>query len=552
MIRHLQRLGAGSLSIRTTILLIVLVLIIPLVGSGNKTVSAQGVDEQRLETTLLQAYFISVDNFAGPVMMGGIGVPLVPTMVPPEMLQGMMGQMAQMANFDPANMPANPGLLAAIYTSADPRLVSGVEVNPMDFGSMRWDPEGFDTTVTTLDQAMLVMKFVEWAKFFHKGFNGEAILFPTPEMEAFLSLVFTAEGMMISQFVGANLMTTNGYIKSISFENGAREVVDDTIDPFDQAVMLWALSDLMYTLKNTEEFPNLGMLAGQVATPEMMQQLMGMWDQTFELVKSHPVSNVKNRGLAIVALSWYAAAKGDQAPMNEIVATVNFLARGLGTVEVTAFEKAASIRGLIEAWRITGNVDYLNSAMDLWNELNGMWDDKAQTFAPTANATTYEYTPWDAGLIIGALSEIIAATGDEVPSGVKDEATDRFLDFFSGTIVGSGFTHLPVPTPGRSGLLVSNISYDTSDGTWTVNDSRYTTAGAQYAANEMIWIEGSLQGRLTGYPKLPSLQTAEANQPKTPSVGDFVPPAWALVALSVLGILLVGSGALLSIRRRTS
>ena len=550
MINHVHRPGARSLSIRGAIVLILLILIIPLVSSGSRTASAQAIDQQRLEIALLQTYFISVDNFAGPVMMGGMGVPLVPTMVPPDMFQGMMGQMAQMANFDPANMPANPGLLAAIYTSADPRLVPGAEVNPMDFGSMRWDPEGFDTTVTTLDQAMLIMKFVEWAKFFHKGFNGEAILFPTPEMEAFLSLVFTAEGLMISQFAGANLMTPDGYIKSINFDNGTREVVDDTIDPFDQAVMLWALSDLIYTIKNTEEYPNLGMLADQIATPEMMQQLMEMWDQTFELVKSHPVSNVKNRGLTIVALSWYAAAKGNQAPMNEIFATVNSLARGLGNVEDTAFEKAASIRGLIEAWRITGNVDYLNNAMDLWNELNSLWDDEAKTFAPTADSVTYEYTPWDAGLIIGALSEIIAATDDGVPSDVKDEATDRFLDFFDSTIVASGFTHLPVPTPGRSGLLVSNISYDTSTGTWTVNDARYTTAGALYAANEMIWIEGSLQGRLTGYPEIPSLQTAAANQPKAPSVGDIVPPAWVLAGLSVVGVLLFGSGVLVLKERR--
>ena len=551
MISRVHRPGARSLSLSGTVLLILLILIIPLVGSGSRTASAQGVDEQRLEIALLQSYFISVDNFAGPVMMGGMGVPLVPTMVQPEMLQGMMGQMAQMANFDPANMPANPGLLAAIYASADPRLVPDADVNPMDFGSMRWDPEGFDTTINTLDQAMLIMKFVEWAKFFHKGFDGEAILFPTPEMEAFLSLVFTVEGMMISQFAGANLMTPDGYITSINLDNGTREVVDDTVDPFDQAVMLWALSDLMYTIKNTEEFPKLGAIAGQVATPEMMQQLIGMWDQTFELVKSHPVSNVKNRGLAIVALSWYAAAKGEQAPMNEIIATVNSLARGLGAVEKTAFEKAASIRGLIEAWRITGNVDYLNNAMGLWNELNGLWDEDGKTYAPTADAATYEYTPWDAGLIIGAMSEIIAATGDAVSPDVKDEAKNRFLDFFSSTIVASGFTHLPVPTPGRSGLLVSKISYDTKDGTWTVNDARYTTAGAQYAANEMIWIEGSLRGRLTGYPEIPSLQTAAANQPRTPSVGDIVPPVWALAGLSALGLLLLISGVfVLSTRRR--
>lgn len=529
-------------------MILALMLALPFVNGNASSAAAQAIDEDRLDTTLLQAYFISVDNFAGPVMMGGIGIPLVPNMIPPEKFMGMMGQMSQMANFDLANMPANPGLLSAIYTSADPRLVPGATVDPMDFGTMRWDPDGFDTTITTLDQAMLIMKFAEWAKFFHKGFNGENILFPSPEMEAFLSLAFTADAMMISQFTGANLMTERGYITSINMDGGTRKIVDDTVDPFDQAVMLWALSDFMLTINDTERYPNLGAFAQQMATPEQMQQLMGMWGQTFQLVKANPVTEVKDRGLAIVALTWYAAAMGEQAPMVEITGLVNSLARDLGDVETTAFEKAASIRGLIEAWRLTGNIRYLNTALDLWDDLEGMWDEKAQTYAPEIGAATYIYTPWDAGLIIGALSEIIAASDNPLVGLIRQDvgvqATNRFMDFFGGTIMGSGFVHTPVPTPGRTGLLVSNISYDTSSETWTVNDSRYTTAGAQYAANEMIWIEGTLQGRLTGYPDVTPLP------PRTPSVGDARISNWGLAGLAAVGAMLLGTGSLLLARRR--
>lgn len=107
---------------------------------STNNASAQSVDDDRLESALLQSYFISVDNFAGPVMMGGMGVPLVPTMIPPDQIMVMMGQMGQMADFDPANMPANPGMLAAIYASAEPALVPGVTPDPMDFGTMRWGP----------------------------------------------------------------------------------------------------------------------------------------------------------------------------------------------------------------------------------------------------------------------------------------------------------------------------------------------------------------------------------------------------------------------------
>lgn len=512
--------------------------------------------QEQLDIALSQAYFLSVDNFAGPVMMGGMGIPLVPNMIPPDMFMAMMAQMAQMSGFNPANMPANPGLLSAIYTSGDPRLVPGAEVNPMDFGTMRWDPAGFDTDITTLDQAMVIMKFVEWAKFFHKGFNGENILFPSPEMEAFMSLVFSAEGMMISQFTGANLMTPEGYITSISMDSGSSEVVDGTVRPIDQAAMLWALSDMIWTVKNTEDFPNIGAFVQQAATPEQMQQMMGMWDQTYMLVKANPVTDPKEKGLAIVALTWYAAAKGkgDTILINDIAQTIDALASDLGSIETTAFEKAVSIRGLIEAWRFTANSDYLDTSMDLWGELDGMWDADAGAFAPTLGATTYEYTPWDVGLIVGALSEIIGATGDSVSTEVKEQATRRFVDFFSNGIMASGFVHGPVPTPGRTGLLVSSISYDTESGTWTVNDSRYNTAGSQYAANELIWIEGTLQGRTTGFPETPTfIPIASSNfaAPSTPNVGDATPTGWMLAGLGAIGVLFVGSGAMVLARRKS-
>jgi hypothetical protein len=487
-------------------------------GLNTGNASAQSVDDEALQTALLQSYFISVDNFAGPVMMGGMGVPLVPTMIPPDQIMAMMAQMGQMANFDPATMPANPGMLAAIYASGEPALVPGVTPNPMDFGTMRWNPASFDTTIATRDQAMVIMKFVEWAKFFHKGFNGENILFPTPEMEAFLSLVFTAQAMMVSNFTGQNLMAEDGFITSINLDGGIRTVVDDTANPFDQAATLWALSDLMLTLNDMENYPNLGALAQQVASPEMMQGLMGMWDKTFEMVKANPTTDPKDAGLAIVSLVWYAAAKGDMAPLEEVIAAVDGIASGLGASETTAFEKAASIRGLLEAWRLTGNDDYLNTATSLWSDLDGLWDDDAKTYATTADASSYTYTPWDVGLIIGALSEVISASGDGIGSDIKELATSRYVDFLNGTIIGSGFTHLPVPTPGRTGLFVSEISYDVANSSWTVTDTRYNAGGAQYAANEMIWIEGTIQGRLTGYPELPSLPVPETVTP--PSVGD--------------------------------
>lgn len=526
--------------------LISLMLVLPFVGTSTSSVSAQGVDEDRLEIALLQAYFLSVDNFAGPVMMGGMGLPLVPTMFTPEEFAPMMAMMAQMADFDLSMMPANPGLLSAIYTSADPKLPDGTTVDPMDFGTMRWDPAGFDTTITTRDQAMVILKFAEWAKFFYKGFGGESILFPSPQMEAFLSLAFTAEAMMVSNFTGQNLMTENGFITSINMDGDSRQVVDDTVRPFDQAAMLWALSDMMLTMKDPK-FPNLGAIAQKLATPEMMASLTGMMNTSFDLVQANPSTDSIDKALSIVALVWYAAVTADDARRADVLAEIEQIAGSLGSVETTAFEKAASIRGLLEASRVTGNQGYMDTAMSLWNDLDGMWDDQAKTYAPTSGATTYTYTPWNAGLVIGALAEIVASGGVGISQDVQDLATNRFMDFLQTSIMASGFTHLPVPTPGSTGLFVSEISYDTSNDTWTVSDSRYTTAGSQYAANELIWLEGTLKGRQTGYPQVAPIVTEE---PEPPSVGDATAPMWALAGIGALGALLLVSGGLFVVRRR--
>jgi hypothetical protein len=262
------------------------------------------------------------------------------------------------------------------------------------------------------------------------------------------------------------------------------------------------------------------------------------------MVKANPTTDPKDAGLAIVSLVWYAAAKGDMAPLEEIIAAVDDIASGLGTSETTAFEKAASIRGLLEAWRLTGNEDYLNTATSLWADLDGMWDDSAKTYATVTGASSYTYTPWDVGLVLGALSEVIAAPGNGIGSDVKELATNRYLDFQAGTIVGSGFIHLPVPTPGRTGLFVSEASYDVAGGEWTVTDTRYSAVGSQYAANEMIWLESALQGRQTGYPALPSLPVTP------PSVGDTALSLQLMAGIGLIGLLLIGSGGALIVRRR--
>jgi hypothetical protein len=223
------------------------------------TLETQEERAQRLETALLQSYFLSVDNFAGPVMLGGIGIPFMPPM---ENIQILMAK----AGLAPEMMAMSPGMVLAIYASAEPRLAPELTPEmgpPADLATMRWDTAGIDTAIQTRDRAMLIMKFVEWAKYFHKAWEDEAVLSPPP-LERMLSNVFIVEPLMIVQFASQNLMAESGFVRAITMEDGQRVVADGSIDPFDQASMLRALSDLVLTMKSADTYPNL-----QVQPPGM-------------------------------------------------------------------------------------------------------------------------------------------------------------------------------------------------------------------------------------------------------------------------------------------
>jgi hypothetical protein len=442
----------------------------------------------QLDGVLLQSYFVSVDNFAGPVMMGGMGIPFEPPM---EMVQ----MMAERAGLPMEMMPRNPGLLAAIYTSGDARLPDGVMPDmgpPADFGTMRWDPAGFDTTIRTADQAMLIMKFTEWAKYFHNAWEGQAILFPEP-MERLLSNLFIVEPRVMANFAAQNLMTESGFVHAIRMDGGERTVVDGSVVPWDQAAMLWALADLVGTMKDRDTYPNL-VLPGD---DEVLATLSGMMDRVFDVVMANPVVEVEKRGLTLVSLVWYAAATDDPALRASALKLVDAYASTLGRDERTAFEMAGSIRGLLEAARVTGSDSYRSEALALWSDLEALWDADASAYAPYAGAERYAYTPWRIGLVVGALGEVILQGGDE---GMANAAADRYASLFRNVIMGVG-THTDVPSPGQTGIFAAAFSYDGSG--WQVDDNRYSTGGSQYAANEMIWLEGTLNGRLDGYPTLP-------------------------------------------------
>lgn len=98
-----------------------------------------------------------------------------------------------------------------------------------------------------------------------------------------------------------------------------------------------------------------------------------------------------------------------------------------------ATSQAFAIRGLLAAWRQTGDARYLDAAKQTaatWNA--DFWDEAAWLYRNTAQDTAHiEYTPIDVGAALAALRELIVATGDAA-------LLQRFSRFFVQALDASG------------------------------------------------------------------------------------------------------------------
>ncbi|MEI2691769.1 MAG: hypothetical protein V9H69_19540 [Anaerolineae bacterium] len=169
-------------------------------------------------------------------MMAGLGDTFMPDMA-------MIQQMIQMADADPndgdtAMPPMNAALLKTIFASADPHFIQPIDMTMRDFGTMRWDPSTFDTTITTPAMGWTIIKEIEWAKQFHVDDHFGT---PTDDFGAqwrFVGMVIMAEAKMQAQYALQMLTDGQGLIHN---SNGA-------VDWAGQWIMLEALSDLASAL----------------------------------------------------------------------------------------------------------------------------------------------------------------------------------------------------------------------------------------------------------------------------------------------------------------
>jgi hypothetical protein len=437
-------------------------------------------------------------------MRSGMGETFMPEM---ETVQSMVAAVdADPSDGDTAIPPANPALLQTVYASGDPHYTQAVDT--ADFGTQRWDPSSFDTIVTSRAMGWTSIKEIEWGKQFHVDNHFGTIEDDFGAQWRFAGMVLVAEAKMQLQYALDTMMGADGY-----FANS-----DGTVDFGGQWVLLEALSDVAGTL-SAETLPNSS--TNRYANPDQAAMFMGAADKLFAVLADRQPDGVDESALAAQALAWYAASTADDANRAAAVAKISDLGDALAAADTTnATEKALAIRGLIEAYRLSGDESYVTGAAGLFDALSGEFDAENGVFG-----SQDAYTIDNVGVIMGALNSLKFYGGDAV-----DQATveDLFTSFFENAVSANGlqqsvpplsvaksafeqneppifYGYPTIPMPPMAGgeygiapVFASEVGWDGSS--WAVLDGSFDSAGAMHASNEFIWFHND---EVNGFPELP-------------------------------------------------
>ena len=492
-----------------------------------------------------EGYWYSRYNMGNLMTRSGLGETFMPD-------AAMIQKMIQLADADPndgdtAMPPQNAALLKSIYTSGDPHYTQ--TMNPDDFATQRWDPATFDKTVTPRSLGWTIVKATEWGKQFHVDFH-----FGTPSDNfgaqwRFIGQVLVTEAKMQSQFALQNLMNDQNLIATS----------DGVVDWGGQWVMLQALSDLSGLLATPAPAHSETNRYADAAAAAMFQNGA---DILFGALSSRTPAGISELSLAVQGLTWYAASTGNADNASQAVTLIGQFGDALAAaVPSTATERAAAIRGLIEAYRVTGDNTYLTAAAQTFAALAADYDNEHGVFRSQSS-----YTIDDVGVIMGALNSLKLFAGDAVDQAQTEKI---FTDFFESIMNIGGlllsappkniakgdfeqedpdifYSYPGKPMPPMAGgdfgvapVFATKIQWDGSQ--WNVTNARFDAAGAMHAANEFIWFHND---EVNGFPTVTAQAAPPALLPVTGAASVDSPPAssgllWPLGAGALVLLLAV-------------
>jgi len=496
-------------------LLVLGLLLTPLLALAGTGV--QGGDPHFDKTAAEEeGYWYSRYNLGNLVMRSGLGVTFMPQ---PEQVKKMI-QMVD-ANPDDGDTPApakNAALLQAIYASGDPHYITQVDVK--DFATQRWDSNSFDKNITSQAMGWTIIKEEEWAKQFHVDAHFGA---PADDFGAqwrFVGMVMNASAMMQSKYAMEHMRNAQGlYANS-----------DGAVDWQGQWVMLEALSDVGGAL-NAKTLPHSA--SNRYHNPEMGGMFLGAADALFDALSSRQPSDTREFSYATQALTWYAANTRNAANKAAAIQRIrDFGEQLVNANKDNAVRKAYALRGLIEAYRVTGNNAYRDAAAAVYAGLAAEYDANHGVFT-SQNVYTIE----DIAAIMGAINSSLIFLDDVIDA---NQAETMFAGFFESAVNMSGLQQSVPPIPVSKGafeqdeppifygypglpkppmaggkfgvapVFATEVKWD--GGQWQVTNARFDAAGAMHASNEFIWFHND---EVNGFPRVTGASIGPSTLPTT-------------------------------------
>ncbi|MBI1743006.1 hypothetical protein HYR54_08055 [Candidatus Acetothermia bacterium] len=475
-----------------------------------------------VETTERQAYWFGRYNLAQLVMMSGLGPQMEP--MPSRMKQ--MAQMVELSSEEAAKLMQGMSLVGGVYAGGDPSFSSA---GTAMVTGMRWGEAKMDKTLEPAAQAYTLLKLT--ARNFHLDYH------ESPP-EKFVALMMIPQAQAIVKLL-AELRNSEGRFIPRLPDGRLGEARAS-----DQIAVLWGLSSFVLAATDsshsdywsqayTSMMGMMNMGQGPMQMPGMMQmpssqtshgmmslQLDGLdvsqlLNETFHAVHGFLQSPlpVSEKALAIEALGWYIAATGmtplDQTLQQLATNSLKELANEVAHAEKPSLtDKALAVYGLMEAWRVTGDLSFYTGALQTFQEMEVLWDMKAGVYANTAGAQRHVYDPFTVGAVLAALN---AVRWFAIPPE-SDRATQHFATFFENAVVHSGlmlatgdetlvpqsykerehlnhFTDARLPQPrqvGKAPVYAGQVTYE--NGKWMVTDPHFKTAPAMFLASMSVML----------------------------------------------------------------
>ena len=461
-----------------------------------------------------EGYWYSRYNLGNLVFRSGLGEAFKPD---PAVIKHFI-QLADANPDDGDTAGPRPGVvpLKAVYASGDPHYIQ--KLDPNDYNTQRWDPASFDATVTARSQGWTMIKETEWSKQFHVDDH-----FGTPVDDfgaqwRFVGLLLDAEAKQQGLYALQNLKNDQGLIANS----------DGTLDWGGQWVMLEAFSDLGGTLA-------MGALphsqTNRYADAGASNKFLGAADMLFVALADREPEGIEELSLAVQALTWYAANTTQAVNQQQALEKITEFGAALKDAEpANATERAFIIRGLVEAYRTSGDEDYLSAAAETFDKLVEEYDAANGVFT-----SQNVYTIDNVAVIMGALNSLKFYGGNAVD---LDKVEALFTGFYESAVNLSGlqqsvppvpvakgafeqeepviyYGHPSVPKPPMAGgefgiapVFATEVTWDGSS--WSVTDGRFDAAGAMHASNEFIWFHND---EVNGFPEIKDA-TAIGNVPE--------------------------------------